>query len=62
MIKNYKSKDMQAGGDKPTRLKCVTECWAPGVGAFKAGDIIEDAEIVRQMAGNPNFQEITEEA
>jgi hypothetical protein len=55
---NYKTKDMK---DKPSKLKCVTECWAPGLGFFKVGEILSGAELVEKLNGNPNFIEITEE-
>ena len=55
---NYKTKDMK---DKPSKLKCVAECWAPGLGFFKVGEILSGAELVEKLNGNPNFTEITEE-
>jgi hypothetical protein len=47
--------------DKPSKLKCVAECWAPGLGFFKVGEILSGAELVEKLNGNPNFIEITEE-
>lgn len=55
---NYKTKDMK---DKPSKLKCVAECWAPGLGFFKVGEILSGADLVLKLKGNPNFIEITEE-
>ena len=49
---NYKTKDMK---DKPSKLKCVAECWAPGLGFFKVGEILSGAELVDKLKGNPNF-------
>lgn len=58
MMNEYKTKDMK---DKPSKLKCVAECWAPGLGFFKVGEILSGAELVEKLNGNPNFIEITEE-
>lgn len=61
MIKDHKNKAMEpgkAGG----RIKCVRECWAVGLGKFNVGDVIEDAAVVAELAGNPNFVEFKEEA
>ena len=60
MISGHKNKAMD--GTPPKRLKCVRECWAPGIGAFAVGDVIENRAVVEQLDGNPNFQEINEEA
>lgn len=57
-MNEYKMKDMK---EKPMRLKCVTECWAPGLGFFKAGEILSGTELVEKLNGNPNFIEIKEE-
>lgn len=58
MISEYKTKDM---ADKPARLKCVAECWAPGLGFFKVGEILSGDELVKKLKGNPNFIELKEE-
>lgn len=58
MISEYKTKDM-AG--KPARLKCVAECWAPGLGFFKVGEILSGDELVSKLKNNPNFIELKEE-
>lgn len=64
MMKDVKNKAMdgaklEAVGGK---LKCVRECWAPGLGVFREGEIVSGAGLVEKLKGNPNFQEITEEA
>lgn len=55
MMNDYKTKDMT---DKPARLKCVAECWSPGLGFFKVGEILSGTELVEKLKGNPNFIEI----
>lgn len=63
MKDGYRNKELKSQTAAPiTRLKCVAECWAPGLGAFNVGDIVTNAELVSKLAGNPNFQEISEEA
>lgn len=63
MMKDMKNKAMKAeDAGLPVCLKCVVECWAPGLGAFNVGDIVSNAELVKKLAGNPNFKEISEEA
>lgn len=60
MINEYKNKEMT--DKKGRRLKCVRECWAPGLGEFKSGEILSGTDLVEKLKGNTNFIEITEEA
>lgn len=60
MMPEYKNKEMTP--KKTKCLKCVHECWAPGVGEFKEGEVLSGDDLVAKMKGNPNFIEITEEA
>jgi hypothetical protein len=63
MIKDAKNKAIGTGKAVPaTRIKCVRECWAVGLGKFNVGDVIENDVLVAELAGNPNFVEIKEEA
>lgn len=62
MIGEYKNKEMKSGDAQPIRLKCVRECWAPGLGHFKEGEILSGADLVSKLKENPNFIEFTEEA
>ncbi len=58
MISEYKTKDM---AEKQARLKCVVECWAPGLGFFKVGEILSGDELVSKLKNNTNFIELKEE-
>jgi hypothetical protein len=61
-MNEYKNKDMKSVKVEIIRLKCVRECWAPGLGEFKVGEILSGTDLVVKLKGNPNFIEITEEA
>lgn len=61
MMNEYKNKEMRSEG-KAIRLKCIRECWAPGLGEFKAGEILSGSELVEKLKRNPNFIEFIEEA
>lgn len=61
MIPEYKNKEMKSES-KAVRLKCLRECWAPGLGEFKAGEILSGADLVEKLKDNPNFIEFKEEA
>jgi len=54
MMKNYKTRDMKPA--KPTALVCIRECEAPGIGAWKVGDIVEDERALEYLKDNPNFK------
>lgn len=63
MIPEYKNKEMAVNKtDTAARLKCVCECWAPGLGHFKEGEILSGADLVLKLKGNPNFIEFIQEA
>ncbi len=62
MIPEYKNKEMKSGKGENMRLKCVRECWAPGLGHFKEGEILSGADLVSKLKENPNFIEFKEEA
>lgn len=51
MIGKYSNK-----AAKGHAIKCVRDCDAPGIGAFKAGDLVADPEIVEKLKDNPNFK------
>lgn len=57
-MSDYKTKDMNA---KAVRLICLSECWSPGLGYFRVGEIISGDELVKKLKDSPNFKEITEE-
>jgi hypothetical protein len=61
MIEGHKNKSM-SGKSSGVKLKCVRECWAPGVGNFKEDEEISGSELVAQLKDNPNFIVLTEEA
>lgn len=61
MIEAHKNKSMSGKG-VPIKLKCVTGCWAPGLGEFKEGEVLSGSDLVEKLNGNPNFIEIKEEA
>jgi hypothetical protein len=61
MIQEYKNKELKSES-KSVRLKCVRECWAPGLGEFKAGEILSGTDLVEKLKENPNFIEFKEEA
>jgi hypothetical protein len=61
MIDGYKNKELKSES-KGVRLKCIRECWAPGLGEFKAGEILSGTDLVEKLKGNPNFTEFIEEA
>lgn len=48
-----------SAGEK--RLRCLRECHMPGVGAFKGGEVITDADKINRIADNPNFEVLPEE-
>lgn len=59
MKKGYKNKMAKVTSNK-TGLRCIRECEAPRLGAWKVGDIIKDKEIVEIMKDNPCFETIKE--
>lgn len=61
MMPEYKNKEIKSGG-KNMRLKCIRECWAPGLGEFKTGEILSGTDLVEKLKENPNFIELIEEA
>lgn len=61
MMNEYKNKEMKSES-KAMRLKCIRECWAPGLGEFKVGEILSGTNLVEKLKENPNFIEFKEEA
>jgi hypothetical protein len=60
MKKDYPNK-MAGAGESTKALKCVSECTAPGIGAWNVGDIIRDPEVIERLLGNPNFEILKED-
>jgi len=60
MKKNYTNKMMTEKKEKIKRLIVLKECEAPGIGAWKAGDVITDPKIICIMKENPNFEPMKE--
>lgn len=44
----------------PKALRVKNECHMPGVGDFKAGEVIEDAAKIEAISDNPNFEIVSE--
>ena len=61
MIEGHKNKSM-SGKSSGVKLKCVRECWTPGLGSFNAGEILSGDDLVSKLKDNPNFIEFKEEA
>ncbi len=61
MMPEYKNKEMTVK-KSGARIKCVRECWAPGLGFFKDGEILSGDDLVSKLKDNPNFIEFKEEA
>ncbi len=43
------------------RLLCTRDSDMPGIGYFKSGSIIEDADTISKIGTNPNFETLTQE-
>lgn len=63
MMPEYKNKELNSDAKaEHIRLKCVKECWTPGLGSFNAGEILSGDDLVSKLKDNPNFIEFKEEA
>lgn len=62
MMPEYKNKEMKSEKIEQLRLKCIRDCWAPGLGEFKTGEILSGELLVSKMKNNPNFVTYNEEA
>ena len=54
---SFEGKNKMHTGSKVKELICLQECVAPGLGAWKKGDIVKDPKLVEHFIGNPNFAE-----
>lgn len=62
MMPEYKNKELKSGNVESMRLKCIRECWAPGLGFFRDGEILSGDDMILKLKDNPNFIEFKEEA
>lgn len=50
-VEKSESKDVAASS-----LVCVRDCFAPGLGGWKTGDIVKEAKLIKYLKGNINFK------
>lgn len=53
--KKIKTEETKHKSPKISTLLCIHECEMPGVGYWKAGDVIRDASVIAKIGNNPNF-------
>jgi hypothetical protein len=55
--KDYKHKMLNPEDGAPSlSVTCIQECNVPGVGTWKAGDVITDPVVIGKISGSPYFK------
>jgi hypothetical protein len=58
MLKDYRTKDEPMRF--PSKIRCERDCVLPGLGEWRAGELIADVSLIKKLFKHPFFK-VTEE-